>query len=156
MRTKVQMIPTGYQAIMPYLMFEEGLKAIEWYKKAFRAVERLRLDAPEGKLGHAEIMIGESAMMMADECPKANGVKSPKALGASSVAVHLYVEDVDSFIQHAVSEGAILLSPPEDKFYGDRNGSLQDPFGHVWFVSTHIEDITPEEMKSRAQNLFGS
>ena len=150
MKTKVQKIPTGYQAIMPYLILEGGLEAIEWYKKAFGAVERLKLDATKGKLGHAEIMIGESTIMLADECPQANGVRSPIALGASSVGILMYVEDVDSFVEQAVSSGAKLLSPPEDKFYGDRNASLQDPFGHVWYVSTHIEDITPEELQSRA------
>ncbi len=145
-------IPTGYQAVTPYLMLENGIKAIEFYKRAFDAEERMRLMAPDGKLGHAEIVIGGCTIMMADECLEAE-TRNPKSIGGSSVGIHLYVKDVDAFVKRAVAEGAIIKSQPENKFYGDRNAVIADPFGHIWFISTHIEDVSPEELKKRMETF---
>ena len=143
-------IPPGYQAVTPYLTLENGIEAIEFYKRAFDAKERMRLMAPDGKLGHAEIVIGGCVIMMADECLEAE-MRNPKSIGDSSVGIHLYVKDVDAIVERSVAEGAILKSQPEDKFYGDRNAVIADPFGHIWFISTHIEDVSPEELKKRME-----
>lgn len=143
-------IPTDYQAVTPYLMLENGIKALEFYKRVFGAEERMRLMAPDGKLGHAEIVIGGCAIMLADECPDAE-MRNPKTIGGSSVGIHLYVRNVDAFVEQAVAEGAMIKNQPEDKFYGDRNAVIADPFGHIWFISTHIEDVPPEELKKRME-----
>lgn len=148
MSTTVKAIPDGYHAITPYLIIKGAAEALEFYKKAFGATELFRMAQPDGKIGHAEIQIGDSRIMLADEFPEMSYV-SPSTLGGSCVSIMLYVEDVDSIFNQAVAAGATEQRPLEDKFYGDRTGSLVDPFGHVWHVGTHQEDVTPEEMEKR-------
>jgi PhnB protein len=143
---KVKPVPEGYHTVTPYLVMADAARALEFYKKAFGAVELFRMDASGGKIGHAEIQIGNSRIMLADECPDS---KSPRKLGGTPVSMLLYVENADSFFRQAVDAGAKATHPVEDKFYGDRMGSLEDPFGHVWHIGTHIEDVTPEQMKER-------
>jgi PhnB protein len=126
--------------------------AIEFYKKALGAAEVMRMPGPEGKLGHAEIRIGGSRVMLSDEYPEMDFL-GPQTRGGTSVHLHVYVRDVDAVVERAVAAGAKLLRPVEDKFYGDRTGTLQDPFGHVWHVSTHVEDVPPKEMKKRAAEI---
>ncbi|HKP45964.1 MAG TPA: VOC family protein [Pyrinomonadaceae bacterium] len=147
---KVNPIPENYGGITAYLTVKGGSEAIEFYKKAFGAEEVMRLPNPDGTLGHAEIKIGGSLLMLADEYPD-YGNLSPKTLGGSSVRLHMYVEDVDAFFENAVAAGAKVLIPIADQFYGDRSGRLEDPFGHVWLVSTHVEDVSPEEMQRRME-----
>ena len=144
----VKPIPPGYHSITAYLCIDGASAAIDFYKRAFGAKERLRMDAPGGKVGHAELVIGDSAFMLADEFPEMN-FRGPKSGSGSSVNMHLYVKDVDATFTRAIAEGAKLLRALEDKFYGDRSGSLEDPFGHVWHLATHKEDLTPAEMKRR-------
>jgi len=145
---KVNPIPADYAGITPYLSVKGAADAIEFYKKAFGAIEMMRLPNPDGTLGHAEIKIGNALVMLADEYPD-YGNLSPKTLGGSSVRLHMYVEDVDAFFEKAVAAGAKVLIPLADQFYGDRSGRLEDPFGHVWLVSTHVEDVSPDEMERR-------
>jgi len=145
---KVNPIPADYSGITPYLSVKGAADAIEFYKKAFGAIEMMRLPNPDGTLGHAEIKIGNALVMLADEYPD-YGNLSPKTLGGSSVRLHMYVEDVDAFFEKAVAAGAKVLIPVADQFYGDRSGRLEDPFGHVWLVSTHVEDVSPDEMERR-------
>ena len=145
---KVEPIPAEYPGITPYLGVKDAAAAIEFYKKGFGATERMRLDAPDGKIGHAEVMLGNTMIMLADESPE-DGNLSPQSLGGSPVRLHMYVEDVDAFFDKAVAAGAKVLLPIADQFYGDRSGRLEDPFGHVWLVSTHTEDVSPEEMERR-------
>ena len=147
---KVNPIPADYAGITPYLSVKGAADAIDFYKKAFGAIEMMRLPNPDGTLGHAEIKIGNALVMLADEYPD-YGNLSPKTLGGSSVRLHMYVEDVDAFFEKAVAAGAKVLIPVADQFYGDRSGRLEDPFGHVWLVSTHIEDVAPEEMQKRME-----
>ena len=147
---KVNPIPSEYPGITPYLSVNDAAAAIEFYKKGFGATEVMRLPGPDGKLGHAEIKIGSALVMLADELPD-YGNLSPKTLGGSAVRLHMYVEDVDAFFEKAVAAGAKILFPIANQFYGDRSGRLEDPFGHVWLVSTHIEDVSPEEMKKRME-----
>ncbi len=149
MTSEVKPIPEGYHSITPYLIIKGAAEAIEFYRKAFGATELFRMAQPDGRIGHAEIKIGDSAIMLADEFPEM-GHQSPAALGGSPVSLLLYVEDVDGVYAQALSSGAKPDRPVEDKFYGDRGGSLIDPFGHVWHIATHIEDVTPEEMEKRA------
>src|SRR5688500_8812650 len=141
---KVEPIPKDYPGVTPYLAVNDGAAAIEFYKKAFGATELMRLPAPNGKIGHAEVKIGNAIVMLADESSEA-GHMSPPTLGGSTVKLHMYVEDVDAFFKTAEAAGAKVLIPLADQFYGDRSGRLEDPFGHVWLVSTHIEDVSPEE-----------
>ena len=141
-------IPEGYHTVTPYMIVHDGAGALEFYSKAFNAQERFRYEH-EGKIGHAEIQIGDSVIMLADEYPEM-GIRSAKSFGGSPISIHLYVEDVDAFIDQAVRSGAKLQRPIEDKFYGDRAGGIEDPYGHSWYVSTHKEDLSPEEMKERA------
>ena len=148
MSTTVKPIPDGYHSVTPYLIIKGAADALEFYKKAFGATELFRMAQPDGRIGHAEIQIGDSRIMLADEYPEMTYV-SPTTLGGSSVSIMLYVEDVDSVFKQAVAAGASEQRPLEDKFYGDRTGSLVDPFGHVWHVGTHKEDVTPEEMEKR-------
>jgi PhnB protein len=145
----VKPIPDGYHSVTPYLMIDGCAAAIDYYKRVFGATERMRMPADDGKIGHAELEIGDSVVMMADEDARL-GYRSPKAIGGSPVMIMLYVEDVDARFAAAVAAGAKVRQPVEDKFYGDRTGALEDPFGHVWVVSTHTEDLTPEEMGQRA------
>lgn len=155
MKAKVKPIPTGYHAVTPYLSIKGAANAIAFYKKAFAAKEIMRMPAPGGTIGHAEIQIGDSRIMLADEYPDLN-FHGPKTLGGASVHIHLYVPDVDKVVKKAVAAGAKLLRPVIDQFYGDRSGSLEDPFGHVWHVATHKEDIAPKEMKKRAAAMAKS
>ncbi len=142
----VKPIPDEYSTITPYLYFDGAAKAIDWYKQAFGAEERGRIPGPNGAIGHAEIGIGDSVIMMADMPDQ-----SPAKLGRVTASFVLYVEDVDSAFKKAVGAGAKELQPVEDKFYGDRMGTLADPFGHQWSLGTHIEDVSPEEMQKRSQ-----
>ena len=144
----VKAVPEGYHAVTAYLCIDGAGSAIDFYKRAFGAKERLRMDAPGGKIGHAELVIGDSAIMLADEFPEMN-FRGPRQGEASSVNMHLYVPNVDAMFAQAIREGAKVLRALEDKFYGDRTGSLMDPFGHVWHLATHKEDLSPAEMKRR-------
>ena len=152
MASKVKPIQEGYHAVTPYLIVNGGAKAIDFYKKAFGATELFRLAQPDGKIGHAEIKIGDSPIMLADEAPQM-GAKSPQSFGGSPVGIHLYVEDVDKVFNQAIAAGAKVERPVEDKFYGDRAGGIIDPFGHRWYISTHKEDVPPEELEKRAAAL---
>ena len=142
-------IPDGYHTVTPYLIVKGAANAIEFYKQAFGASEVMRIDGPDGKVGHAEISIGDSRVMLADEFPDM-GALSPKSLGGAGVSMLLYVEHADAVFKQAVSAGAKELRPVKDQFYGDRSGTLEDPFGHVWTVATHVEDLSPEEMHKRS------
>lgn len=146
----VKPIPEGYHTATPYLIIKGAADAIEFYKKAFGATELFRFPAPDGKIGHAEIKIGDSPIMLADEYPDM-GYKGPKSLGGSPVSLMIYVEDVDTVFNRAVNGGATVKEAVSDKFYGDRIGTLVDPFGHIWHVSTHKEDVSLEEMEKRAR-----
>jgi len=146
----VKPIPEGYHSVTPYLIIEGAGGAIEFYQKAFGAKELFRFPTPDGKIGHAEIKIGDSPIMLADAYP-AMGYNSPKSLGGSPVSLMIYVENVDTVFNQAVQAGATAKEAVTDKFYGDRSGSLIDPFGHVWHVSTHMEDVSVEEMEKRAK-----
>lgn len=146
----VKPVPDGYHTVTPYLVINGASRALEFYKKAFGATERLRMADPSGKIGHAEIQIGDSAIMLADEYPEM-GYKGPQSPGATPVSIHLYVNDVDALTAQAVAAGATVKRPVKDEFYGDRSGTLIDPFGHVWTISTHKEDLSPEEIGRRAQ-----
>lgn len=154
MTSSTSHIPEGYHTATPYLCVRDAASAIEFYKKAFGATELMRLADPNGKIGHAEIKIGDAPIMLADEFPEMD-FRSPQSLGGSPVTIVLYVEDVDALASQAVAAGAKVLRPVEDQFYGDRMGKLADPFGHVWSVATHKEDVSPEEMRRRAAALFG-
>ena len=147
-------IPDGYEGVTPYLIVDKGVEAIEFYTKAFGAKERMRHAAPEGKIGHAELTIGRGLVMLADEYPQM-GFRSAKTIGATPVSLHLYVEDVDAVAKRAEAAGAKVIRPLQDQFYGDRSCTLMDPYGHVWTFSTHIEDLTPEEIGARAAKLGG-
>jgi PhnB protein len=149
MTTGVKPIPEGYHSVTPYLAVEDAASALAFYKGAFGATEVMRMPAPGGKIGHAEIEIGGSRIMLADEHPEM-GFRGPKAYGGSPVGLHLYVDDVDAVARQAVAAGAKELRPVKDQFYGDRTGSFEDPFGHVWHIATHKEDLAPDELKRRA------
>jgi PhnB protein len=146
----VKSIPDGYHSATPYLIVGDAAGAIEYYKKAFAAIEIMRFPMPNGKIGHAEIKIGDSPIMLADEYPEM-GYKSPKSFGGSPVSIMLYVDDVDAVFGRAVAEGASVNEAVQDKFYGDRSGTVTDPFGHVWHISTHKEDVSLEEMQRRVK-----
>ena len=147
----VKTIPDGYHSVTPYLIITGAAEAIDYYKKAFGATELLRMPAPDGKIGHAEIKIGDSPIMLADEFPEM-GYKSPQTLGGSPVSIMIYVADVDTVFDQAVAAGGKVQRPVKDQFYGDRSGTLEDPFGHVWHVTTHKEDLSVEEMERRAKS----
>ena len=146
----VKAIPEGYEGATPYLIIKGATGALDFYKKAFGATELMRMPAPGGTVGHAEIKIGKAIIMLADEFPQMN-CKSPQAYGGSPVSIMLYVQDVDTFVNRAVTAGAKLLRPVKNQFYGDRSGSLEDPFGHQWHIATHLEDVPPDEMAKRAK-----
>ncbi len=154
MSKAVKPIPDGYHSVTPYLIIRGAADALEFYKKAFGAIELFRMQQPDGKVGHAEMKIGDSAIMLADEHPEMK-VVGPQTLGGTSVSLLIYVENVDEFFKHALSSGATEQRPVEDKFYGDRGGSLADPYGHVWHIATHTEDLSPEEMEKRAAAAQG-
>jgi PhnB protein len=149
MAQAVKPIPDNYRAITPYLYMSDATGAIEFYKKVFGATERMRMPAPGGKVGHAELEFGDSVVMLADEYPDI-GCRSPRSVGGSPVGLLFYVPDVDAVFARAVAAGAKVTQAIEDKFYGDRAGSLTDPFGHNWHIATHVEDVSPEEMEKRA------
>jgi PhnB protein len=146
----VKPVPNGYHTATPYLIVRGGASALEFYQKAFGATVLFRMDGPGGKVGHAEIRIGNSPIMLADEFPEMGAV-SPQSLGGSGGSILLYVEDVDTRFSQAIAAGAKELRPVKDQFYGDRSGTVSDPFGHVWTIATHIEDLTPDEMTKRAE-----
>ena len=146
---QVKPVPDGYHSATPYLIVDGAAKALDFYKRVFGGTERMRMPSPGGKVGHAEISIGDSVIMLADEHPEM-GARGPRAFGGTAVSLHLYVEDVDATVKTAVAAGAKLLRPVEDKFYGDRTGTIEDPFGHHWHVATHKQDVPPDEMARRA------
>jgi PhnB protein len=149
MPTTVKPIPEGHHAVTPYLSIKGAANAIEFYKKAFRAREVMRMAQPDGRVGHAELQIGDSRIMLADEFPDMN-FRGPHSIGGTPVHLHLYVSDADAVVNQAVAAGAKVLRPVQDQFYGDRSGSLVDPHGHVWHVATHKEDLSVEDIQKRA------
>ena len=150
---KVNYIPKGYNTITPYLVIKGAAKAIEYYKNVFGATIVERMDGPDGRVGHAELQIGDSRIMLADENPQM-GNRSAESIGASPVSLYVYLPDADKVVAKAAAEGAKILKPVEDQFYGDRSGFIQDPFGHLWGVATHREDVSPEEMKERMKKVM--
>ena len=153
MATKAKPIPDGFHTATPYMIIKDAARAIDFYKKAFGATELFRHADPGGKVRHAQIRIGDSPFMLADEFPEFSVGRSPQALGGSPVHIYLYVEDVDAVFNQAVSSGATSLMPVQDQFYGDRSGGVTDPFGHVWWIATHKEDVTETELQRRAAAL---
>jgi PhnB protein len=153
MTAKTKPVPDGYHTVTPYLVIKNAGKAIKFYKEAFGATELTRLAAPDGGVMHAEIRIGDSPVMLCDECPDWNSL-SPQTIGGTSVSIVLYLEDVDTVVNRAVAAGATLLMPVADQFWGDRMGTVADPFGHKWSIATHTEDVAPEEISKRAKALF--
>jgi PhnB protein len=149
MAATVKPIPEGYHTVTPYLIFDRAADAIAFYKKAFGATEMLRMDDPGGKIHHAEIKLGDSPIMLADEHPEI-GAFSPGKIGGSPVTMHVYVENVDAAVERAVAAGAKLIRPVADQFYGDRTGGIEDPFGYRWFLATHKEDLSMDEIRRRA------
>jgi PhnB protein len=147
MQNTVKAVPDGYHTATPYLIISGAAKALDYYTRAFGAKETLRLEH-QGRIGHAEFKLGDSIIMLADEYSEM-GHRSPKTIGGTPVSIMLYVDNVDQFVDKAVSGGATLKQPVEDKFYGDRSGTIEDPFGHVWYIATHIEDVSPEEIGKR-------
>jgi len=152
--SNVKPIPEGYHSVTPYLVMQGAAAALDFYKTAFGAIELFRMEH-EGKIGHAEIKIGDSPIMLADEQP-AMGSVSPKTLGGTPVSLMIYVDDVDTIYKQAIDAGAVELKALQDQFYGDRSGTLKDPFGHVWTVATHKEDVSPEEMDKRLAAAHGA
>lgn len=146
----VKPIPEGYHTITPYLAVDDAAKAIDHYTRVFGAQERVRMDAPGGKIGHAELEIGDSLVMLSDAFPQAS-TQPPSELGGTSASVFMYVEDVDAVVERAVGAGATVTMEVADQFWGDRMGTVRDPFGHLWSLATHVEDVPPEEMEQRAQ-----
>jgi PhnB protein len=150
----VKPIPDGYPQITPYLIVDGADAAIQFYERVLGAKERMRMGAPEGKVGHAELELGGSLIMLADEYPEM-GQRSPKAVGGTPVTISVYVEDVDAVFDAALEGGATELRPVKNEFYGDRSGQFEDPFGHRWSVATHVEDVPPGEMEKRAAEAMG-
>jgi PhnB protein len=148
----VNPIPAGHPALSPYLIVDDAPRALEFYKKAFSARELMRHAGPDGRIGHAEIRIGDSIVMLADEHLEINA-RSPKTVGGTPVSLHLYVRDVDAVARQATAAGAKTVRPVQTQFYGDRSGTLEDPFGHQWHVSTHVEDVSPAELRRRAAQM---
>jgi PhnB protein len=149
MPDKAKPIPDGYHTIIPYLSIKGAANAIEFYKQAFGATEVMRIAQPDGRVGHAELKFGDSLVMLADEFPEMD-FRDPRSLGGTPVLLHMYVADVDAVVKQAVAAGAKVVRPVQDQFYGDRSGSVADPYGHVWHVATHLEDLSMEELRSRA------
>ena len=148
-------IPTGYHTVTPYLFVKGADGAIAFYREAFGARELFRMNGPGGTVTHAELQIGDSRIMLADEHPQV-GALSPQSVGGSPVSIHLYVEDVDATVARAASSGATITRPVADQFYGDRSGVLRDPFGHLWSIATHREDVSEEEVRRRAEKLYAA
>jgi len=154
MSSKVSYIPKDYNTITPYLIVKDAARAIEYYKKVFGATELFRMNGPDGKVGHAELRIGNSHVMLADENPSmGQGHTSAATIGTSPVSLYIYLPDVDQVVQRAAAAGGKVLKPVEDQFYGDRSGFLQDPFGHLWGVATHVEDVAPKELEERMKKV---
>jgi PhnB protein len=151
----IKPIPDGYRTATPYLIVKGAAEAIEFYQRAFGATELMRMADPKGRVGHAEIRIGDSVIMLADEYPEM-GHRGPRSLGGSSVSILLYLEDVDTVFERALKAGARAQRPVQNQFYGDRSGTLEDPFGHVWTIATHVEDVPEEELKRRAEAVMKS
>jgi PhnB protein len=151
----VKPIPEGYRMVTPYLAVEDAAGAIEYYKKAFGASERVRMDAPGGKIGHAELEIGDSLVMLSDPFPQSSA-KPPNEVGAATSSIFMYVEDVDAAVKKAVDAGATIVMEPEDQFWGDRFGTIKDPYGHVWGIATHVEDVSPEEIERRGREAMAA
>jgi PhnB protein len=149
----VRAIPEGYPQVIPYLIVDGADAAIGFYAETLGAKERMRMDGPDGKIGHAELEIGDGLVMLADENPDM-GARSPKSVGGTPVTIHVYVEDVDAAFEAALTAGATELRAVENQFYGDRSGQFEDPFGHHWNVATHVEDVPPEEMERRAAEMM--
>jgi len=148
--TNVAYIPEGYNSVTPYLVIKGAAQAIEFYKTVFGATELFHMNTPDGKVAHAELQIGTSRIMLADESPSmGQGHASAATIGASPISLYLYVPDVDRIVERATVQGAKVLKPVEDQFYGDRSGFIQDPFGHLWGIATHVEDVAPEELERR-------
>jgi len=154
-QTMVKPIPDGYPRVTPYLIVDGAAAAIEFYESVLGARERMRMGGPDEKVGHAELGVGESVIMLADEHPEMNA-RGPKAVGGSPVSLHVYVEDVDAVFARALEAGAKELRPVEDKFYGDRMGAFEDPFGHEWSIASHVEDVPEDEMAKRAEEATAS
>lgn len=152
MDTQVNPIPQGYHSLTPYLIVKDAAKAIEFYKKAFGAEEKFRMDAPQGKIGHCELQIGDSRIMLADEFPKM-GSTAPTE-GVNSFSLLLYVDKVDEIFQQAIDAGAKVVRPLANEFYGDRMGTLEDPFGHHWSLATHVENVSDSEIRERAKKMW--
>jgi PhnB protein len=153
---KVSAIPKGYHSITPYFIVNGGMRAIEFYKKAFGAKAVVCMQHDKDKVGHAELTIGDSKIMLSDGCPDNKSLTpNPKDLGGTPVSIYLYVKDVDAVVKRAVAAGAKLIRPVEDQFYGDRSGGVEDPFGHQWYIATHVEDLTKRQIEKRAAELFG-
>jgi PhnB protein len=152
MQTNVEPIPRGYHTLTPYLIVKDAARAIEFYKHAFHAQELFRMDGQGGRISHCELQIGDSKIMMADEMPEMKAVAPSQGEG-NSFSLLIYVKDVDLMFKQAIEAGAKVLRPLKDEFYGDRMGALKDPFGHVWNLGMHIEDVTPEEMKKRLEEM---
>jgi PhnB protein len=148
----VKPIPDEYPQVMPYLIVDGAGDAIEFYKSVLGATERLRMAGPDGKIGHAEIEIGRGVVMLADENPEME-IRGPRTVGGTPVTIHTYVEDVDGVVERAVAGGANVTRAVEDRFYGDRSGQFEDPYGHVWSVATHVEDVPEEEMQRRMAEM---
>ena len=146
-------IPEGYHSVTPYLVVDGAAKALDFYKKAFGATEVMRMEDQNGRIGHAEMKIGNSHVMLADESPEM-GYRGPSAYGGAAVSLMVYLDDVDATFKRSLATGAQELRPLQDQFYGDRSGTLKDPFGHVWTIATHVEDVPPEEMERRAREYF--
>jgi len=146
--SNVKPIPEGFHSVTPYLFVRNAAGAMDFYKDVFGAAELVRMRGPDGRIMHAELKIGDSIVMLADENPSL-GIMSPQMVGGFSVGMHMYVENADSVVQKAVAAGAKILRPIKDQFYGDRSGTVLDPFGHMWSISTHVEDVSPDEMKQR-------
>jgi PhnB protein len=152
--SKVPHIPKGYNTVTPYLVIKGASQAIEYYKKVFGATEIMRMPGPNGTVGHAELQIGDSMIMLADENPSmGQGHASATTIGGSPISLYVYLKDVDKVFDRAVAEGAKVIKAVQDQFYGDRSGFLQDPFGHLWGIATHVEDVSADEMKERMKKL---
>ena len=150
-----QAVPEGYQTLTPYLSVDDAEAAIDFYRRAFGATEQARMASPDGKIAHAELQIGDSKVMLSDAFPQFT-VKPPKDIGGTTVGIFMYVEDVDEVFRRAVEAGATSTMEPEDQFWGDRFGTVTDPFGHNWQIATHVEDVPPEEMEERAKAAFAA
>jgi PhnB protein len=151
----VQPIPDGYPRVTPYLIVDGANAAIDFYCSVLGATERMRMPGPDGRVGHAELAIGDSVIMLADEFPDM-GVRGPKAIGGTPVTLHVYVDDADSVFDSAVAAGATATRAMEDRFYGDRSGQFEDPWGHLWDVATHVEDVPEDEMAKRAAEMMSA